>query len=538
MSISKLISKARIKGKIKFKTAAGGACIQFTWLHFNQGQNEDDSGGNPIVLPGIPQNLIATPGDSQVALAWDVDPLATTYNVKRSLVPGGPYTTIASPAINNYTDLAVSNGTTYYYVVSSVNGAGQSGNSSEVSAQPVTYVNTLVYIQTDSTVSIIPNPTGSIDLTGISPEITEVHCHDAPNLTNFTIIGDSSLALIDFVNLVNLAGLTIANCPSLTGLDLTGFASIDELSLTGNGLTSLTTPDLAAVTTDLELSNNQFTSLSFPSLTSSLRVIAAANSALVTIDLSALVTCQEINLQNNVLLESISLPALTGSLSTFNAGGCLVLEDLLFPSLVSTGNISAGGCPLLVNLNFGVLESFASIDLNGSAITAIDFPANLGPLGAIDLSSCTQLVSVTAAGPPELTNFLTYDLEGCSLDETTVDNVLAWGVTGGVTGCLIDLSGGTNSPPSVSGMTDYGTLVAAGNTVLINPPATDNAEDSMQSYSAGNDLNGLNGGSSWADGYVSRSAPRPEDSFQSYTPSADLDGLNGGSEWAGPYVSR
>jgi hypothetical protein len=48
----------------------------------------------------------------------------------------GPYTTIASVTATTYTDTNVTNGTTYYYVVSAVNSAGESGDSNEASATP------------------------------------------------------------------------------------------------------------------------------------------------------------------------------------------------------------------------------------------------------------------------------------------------------------------------------------------------------------------------------------------------------------------
>ncbi|WP_216633871.1 hypothetical protein [Paenibacillus alvei] len=68
-------------------------------------------------------------GDSIVTLDW-VNSGAKAYNVKRSTSPGGPYKPIASNiAGTTYTDKAVDNGTTYHYVVTAANEAGESAES-------------------------------------------------------------------------------------------------------------------------------------------------------------------------------------------------------------------------------------------------------------------------------------------------------------------------------------------------------------------------------------------------------------------------
>jgi cellulose 1,4-beta-cellobiosidase len=54
--------------------------------------------------------------------------------VKRSTTSGGPYTLIASPTGTTYTNTGLQSGATYYYVVSAVNAAGESPNSSQASA--------------------------------------------------------------------------------------------------------------------------------------------------------------------------------------------------------------------------------------------------------------------------------------------------------------------------------------------------------------------------------------------------------------------
>lgn len=83
-----------------------------------------------------PTNLMATAGNAQVALTWAAVSGATSYNMKRSTTDGGPYTIIASPVATNHTDTTAVNGTTYFYVVSAVNGGGESFNSTQVSATP------------------------------------------------------------------------------------------------------------------------------------------------------------------------------------------------------------------------------------------------------------------------------------------------------------------------------------------------------------------------------------------------------------------
>jgi fibronectin type 3 domain-containing protein len=91
-------------------------------------------------LPAIttpPTNVAAQPANNAVALSWTASPVATNYNVKRSTTSGSGYATIASPAGTAFTDTTAVNGTTYYYVVSAVDGGGESANSSpQVSTTP------------------------------------------------------------------------------------------------------------------------------------------------------------------------------------------------------------------------------------------------------------------------------------------------------------------------------------------------------------------------------------------------------------------
>jgi fibronectin type 3 domain-containing protein len=99
--------------------------------------SKGSSGGGGGSAPSAPMGLTATPANAQVNLNWTASSGATGYYVQRSTTSGGPYTQIATPSATNYADNAVTNGTKYFYVVSTYNSYGQSANSSEVSATPV-----------------------------------------------------------------------------------------------------------------------------------------------------------------------------------------------------------------------------------------------------------------------------------------------------------------------------------------------------------------------------------------------------------------
>jgi hypothetical protein len=100
------------------------------------GSSGGGGGGGGGSAPSAPTGLTATPGNAQVSLSWSASSGATSYNVERGTASGGPYTTVSSPATTSYVDMAVTNGTTYYYVVTATNANGTSGNSSQVSATP------------------------------------------------------------------------------------------------------------------------------------------------------------------------------------------------------------------------------------------------------------------------------------------------------------------------------------------------------------------------------------------------------------------
>jgi len=95
----------------------------------------------PAGPPGAPQGLVATAGDATVTLTWSApssnggSPI-TNYRIYRGTSSNGETLKATIGNVLTYTDTSVTNGVTYYYQVSAVNGAGEGPRSNEASATP------------------------------------------------------------------------------------------------------------------------------------------------------------------------------------------------------------------------------------------------------------------------------------------------------------------------------------------------------------------------------------------------------------------
>jgi len=96
------------------------------------------TGFEPNGYPFSPGDLLATGGNSAVALSWLMVPGATSYNVLRGTASGGEtLLTSVSSSASTYTDTTVTNGVTYYYEITGTNSTGTGAPSNEASATPV-----------------------------------------------------------------------------------------------------------------------------------------------------------------------------------------------------------------------------------------------------------------------------------------------------------------------------------------------------------------------------------------------------------------
>jgi hypothetical protein len=96
------------------------------------------------LIPAVPTGITATAGDGTVTITWDAVPNATSYNlymasqggVTKSNYSSLPDAMKHSEVSSPFTHTCLTNGTTYYFVVTAVNSAGESTESAEVSTTP------------------------------------------------------------------------------------------------------------------------------------------------------------------------------------------------------------------------------------------------------------------------------------------------------------------------------------------------------------------------------------------------------------------
>lgn len=123
--------------------------------------------GSPAPQIPAPTNLTAEADSNKVTLTWDSVEGATSYNIKRGTISGQydtiiPLTPTTTDQAITFEDTGLTNGTTYYYVVSTIVNGIEGPNSIEVAATPMQVIplppTNLIAEAGNKTVKLVWNP--------------------------------------------------------------------------------------------------------------------------------------------------------------------------------------------------------------------------------------------------------------------------------------------------------------------------------------------------------------------------------------------
>lgn len=109
-------------------------------------------------IPSSPTGLSAIVGNSEASLKWDPVAGVNSYVIYRSDTSGGPFQFVGQTATNGHADQGLTNGDEYHYVVTALNGDGESPFSFSVSVVP-----TPVVLKSPENIRVIPG-NGAISL--------------------------------------------------------------------------------------------------------------------------------------------------------------------------------------------------------------------------------------------------------------------------------------------------------------------------------------------------------------------------------------
>jgi fibronectin type 3 domain-containing protein len=330
-------------------------------------------------VPSVPQSLVVVGGTAQVALTWsapssDGGSPITAYRIYRGTGIGGETLLTAVGNVLTYTDTGVTNGLTYYYVVSAVNGVGEGPRSAEASATPVAPPsNDFDYVLINS---------------GTAVEITGYHGANKAMVIPNSIEGKpvTSIGVRAFDQNVSLTSATIPG----TVLSIGNYAFL--------GCTALTSVTMFDGVTNIgERAFYQCTALSSVIIPGSVRAIGNY----------AFYSC--------ISLGSIAIPEGVTSVGDGAFSYCSALTQVTVPaSVTSIGGYAFEGCAGLtsVTLAGGTTYIGARAFYQDTALVSVTVHGNVTSIGDAAFAYCSGLTSMTISG--NVRSVGNYSFYGCS----------------------------------------------------------------------------------------------------------------------------
>lgn len=344
----------------------------------------------------------------------------------------------------------------------------------------------------------VTSTVGSLNISGNTGNTSGLTSISAPSLSiiegDFTLNGNTFLSTVDFLEvLTSIDGsLSIIENNPLLSINLSSLIDVDNITINTNGSASeILFNSLPTAGVVLIQGNGNVITINLSSLEQATSLNISENALLSVLDLSSLASTTDIDLHGNSDLVSLNLSALT-SAANISIDGCSSLVNFLVPFLSGDCSVSATSCNSLETINVGsinILSGFSvpnatnltnlymtsatqisNFDINGCSSLTTLADTNLTSIyGNLDAHNCSSLTSIDwspiLSFDPSITSI---NFNGCALNETSVNYILARCMASNLSITTIDLSGGTNAPPTGQGITDADNLILNGCTVFIN----------------------------------------------------------------------
>lgn len=308
----------------------------------------------------------------------------------------------------------------------------------------------------------------------ILQQVGAVVLSNGNSLTTFSLPSATYVGSLAFTQATSL---TTINLPLVTFL-----ASSASVSMSGTAaaLTTVTLTNLISMMGSWTLTANSLTTLSLPALvnigSASVTLIASftpVGTSLATISMPSLVSVNGSFSPTLAALTSLTLTSLQTVVGAFGLTAA-TLTTLSLPALTTVGGGFSPVCASATTVTLTSLANIAgAVAPSFAALTTLSFPAIVSASSTWTITAANLVTFSLGATLKSIGGNFT--MTGMKLDQASVDGILvslaALDGTGGTTAYsskTINLSGGTSSAPSATGLAAKVTLQARSCTVTTN----------------------------------------------------------------------
>lgn len=346
--------------------------------------------------------------------------------------------------------------------------------------------NQIEYIFSPSVKSIIANDAAGAGGVGLIPVNPNVAVTGTVYGSMFTVWDGASTAqglytpmvLATYNNVINTG--TGNALPSITTINLGSIQNIiNPFTGTIVTLTSISAPSLIQISNDFSITAAALTSLSIPALKYVGGNFSGTYASLTTLSAPALIAVNGLLNVSASGLTTYSMPNLVyagnGFTASYNSLTSLNISNLSFVGAtftLSSSSLTSISLTSLANVNVGQATGTA-ITLTLGAITSLSLPALVNAYGSVTVTAANLTTFSVNSGLLNVQG--NWTMTNMKLNQASVDGILvrlaALDGTAGTTSYnnrTVNLSGGTSSAPSATGLAAKTTLQARGCTVTTN----------------------------------------------------------------------